>query len=425
MSTSTPGAVAPTAQTASLDADSLRRDFPILTQHVRGKPLVYLDNAATSQKPQAVIDAVRDYYLTTNANIHRGIHYLSEKGTAAYEDARVRIARFINVRHPHEVIFTRGTTDSINMLARSWGDANVAPGDEILLTAVEHHSNLVPWQALAKRRGARLRFIPTDTAGVIDLDAYRGMLGPRTRLVAVHHVSNVLGVIAPVAEMARLAHEHGALIAIDGAQSVPHMPVDVQALDVDFLAFSGHKMAGPTGIGILYGKEALLEAMEPAHFGGSMIRMVELESSTWADLPDKFEGGTPNIAGAIGLGVAVDYLERVGMEAVNAHARQLGAYAVNMLSDTAGVTVHGPGADEERSGVVSFTVEDLHPHDVGTVLDGEGVAIRAGHHCAQPLMRQLGVAATARASVYLYNTTEEIDRLVDGVVKAQRFFGTI
>ena len=425
MSTSTPGAVAPTAQTAPLDADSLRRDFPILTQHVRGKPLVYLDNAATSQKPQAVIDAVRDYYLTTNANIHRGIHYLSEKGTAAYEDARVRIARFINVRRPHEVIFTRGTTDSINILARSWGDANLAPDDEILLTAVEHHSNLVPWQALAQRRGARLRFIPTDTAGVIDLDAYRGMLGPRTRLVAVHHVSNVLGVIAPVAEMARLAHEHGALIAIDGAQSVPHMPVDVQALDVDFLAFSGHKMAGPTGIGILYGKEALLEAMEPAHFGGSMIRMVELESSTWADLPDKFEGGTPNIAGAIGLGVAVDYLERVGMEAVNAHARQLGAYAVNMLSDTPGVTVHGPGADEERSGVVSFTVEDLHPHDVGTVLDGEGVAIRAGHHCAQPLMRQLGVAATARASVYLYNTTEEIDRLVDGVVKAQRFFGTI
>ena len=273
MSTSTPGAVAPTAQTTPLDADSLRRDFPILTEHVRGKPLVYLDNAATSQKPQAVIDAVRDYYLTTNANIHRGIHYLSEKGTAAYEDARVRIARFINVRHPHEVIFTRGTTDSINMLARSWGDANLAPGDEILLTAVEHHSNLVPWQALAKRRGARLRFIPTDTAGVIDLDAYRGMLGPRTRLVAVHHVSNVLGVIATVAEMARLAHEHGALIAIDGAQSVPHMPVDVQSLDVDFLAFSGHKMAVRQG-GLAGGDGArALRRQHDSHGGAGVVHL--------------------------------------------------------------------------------------------------------------------------------------------------------
>ena len=425
MSTSIRGAATPAARTAPLDAVALRRDFPILAQEVRGKPLVYLDNAATSQKPRVVIDALREYYETTNANIHRGIHYLSEKGTAAYEDARVRVAGFINARRPHEVIFTRGTTDGINMVARAWGDANVASGDEILLTEVEHHSNLVPWQELAKRHGARLRFIPTDDAGVIDLDAYREMLGPQTKLVAVHHVSNVLGVIAPVAEMARLAHEHGALVAVDGAQSVPHMPVDVQALDVDFLTFSGHKMAGPTGIGVLYGKEHVLEAMEPAHYGGSMIRMVELESSTWADLPDKFEGGTPNIAGTIGLGVAVDYLERVGMEAVNAHARQLGGYAVNVLSDMPGVTVHGPDADGDRGGVVSFTVEDLHPHDVGTVLDGEGIAIRAGHHCAQPLMRKLGVHATARASVYLYNTTDEIDCLVESVVKAQRFFGTV
>ncbi|MCY3783443.1 MAG: cysteine desulfurase [Chloroflexi bacterium] len=425
MSTSTRGAVAPADRAAPLDTVTLRRDFPILAQAVRGKPLVYLDNAATSQKPQVVIEAVHDYYTTTNANIHRGIHYLSEKGTAAYEDARVRISTFINARRPHEVVFTRGTTDGINMVARAWGDENIASGDEILLTEVEHHSNLVPWQALAKRRGARLRFIPTDGAGVIDLDAYGGMLGPQTKLVAVHHVSNVLGVIAPVAEMARLAHEHGAVIAVDGAQSAPHMPVDVQALDVDFLTFSGHKMAGPTGIGILYGKEALLDAMEPAHFGGSMIRMVELESSTWADLPDKFEGGTPNIAGAIGLGVAVDYLKHVGMDAINAHSRQLGSYAVNVLSDMPGVTVHGPDADGERGGVVSFTVNDLHPHDVGTVLDGEGIAIRAGHHCAQPLMRKLGVHATARASVYLYNTTDEIDRLVEGVDKAQRFFGTI
>ena len=425
MSTSTRGAVAPADRAAPLDAVALRRDFPILTQEVRGKPLVYLDNAATSQKPRVVIDALQDYYETTNANIHRGIHYLSEKGTAAYEDARVRVARFINAAQPHEVIFTRGTTDGINMLARAWGDENIAADDEILLTEVEHHSNLVPWQALAKRRGARLRFIPTDDAGVIDLDAYGAMLGPQTKLVAVHHVSNVLGVIAPVAEMARLAHAHGALVAVDGAQSVPHMPVDVQALDLDFLTFSGHKMAGPTGIGILYGKETLLEAMEPAHFGGSMIRMVELESSTWAELPDKFEGGTPNIAGAIGLGVAVDYLDGVGMDAIDAHARQLGAYAVNLLSDMLGVSVHGPDADGDRGGVVSFTVDDLHPHDVGTVLDGEGIAIRAGHHCAQPLMRKLGVHATARASVYLYNTTDEIDRLVESVSKAQRFFGTI
>ncbi len=408
----------------ALDTAALRHDFPILSRVVRGKPLVYLDNAATSQKPQVVIDAIRDYYETTNANIHRGIHYLSEKGTEAYEDARMRIARFISAERAHEVIFTAGTTDSINRVARAWGDENVGPGDEIVTTSVEHHSNLVPWQMLAKRKGARLRFVPTATDGTIDLEAYAELLGPRTKIVAVHHVSNVLGVIAPVAEMARMAHEHGAVICIDGAQSVPHMPVDVQALDIDFLAFSGHKMAGPTGIGILYGKEALLDAMEPAHFGGSMIRTVELEATTWADLPDKLEGGTPNIVGAIGLGVAVDYLEGIGMSAISAHERQLAAHTVRRLSDTPGITVHGPGADDDRGGVVSFTVDGLHPHDVGTVLDGEGIAIRAGHHCAQPLMRQLGVAATARASVYIYNTADEIDRLIEGVVKAQQFFGT-
>jgi cysteine desulfurase/selenocysteine lyase len=325
----------------------------------------------------------------------------------------------------HEVIFTSGTTDSINRIARAWGDENVGQDDEIITTAVEHHSNLVPWQMLAKRKGAKLRFVPTAEDGTIDLHAYRELLGPKTKIVAVHHVSNVLGVIARVSDMARMAHEHKAVIAVDGAQSVPHMPVDVQALDIDFLAFSGHKMAGPTGIGVLYGKEALLDTMEPAHFGGSMIRSVGLENTTWADLPDKLEGGTPNIVGAIGLGVAVDYLENVGMSAIQDHECKLSAYAVNRLEEIPGVTVHGPGAEKERGAVVSFTVDGLHPHDVGTVLDGEGIAIRAGHHCAQPLMRKLCVPATARASAYIYNTTDDIDRLVEGVLKAQAFFGTV
>ena len=402
---------------------ALRDDFPILQRQVRGKPLVYLDSAATSQKPRQVIDAVATYYATTNANIHRGIHYLSEKATAEFEDARVKLARFINAKHPHELIFTRGTTESINLVARSWGDPNVNGGDEIFITEVEHHSNLVPWQMLAQRRGARLRVIPTDAQGRLDLDAYAGMFTGRTRIVAIAHMSNVLGVIHPAAEIVRIAHEHGVPVLLDAAQSVPHLATDVQALDVDFLAFSGHKMLGPTGIGVLYGKEAHLNVMEPLFGGGSMIKVVQLESSTWADLPDKFEGGTPHIAGGIGLGAAVDYLSHAGIDAVRAHEIGLTEYALRLLGDVDGVTVYGPEDATERGGVIAFNIGQIHPHDVGTVLDGEGIAIRAGHHCAQPLMRKLGVSSTARASFYLYNTTSEVDALVEGIEKVKAFFG--
>ncbi len=409
--------------TNTLDVPRIRADFAVLAQQVHGKPLVYLDNAATSQKPQSVIDTVREYYETYNSNIHRGLHTLSEHATAEYEDARVRIARFINAAHPHEVIFTRGTTESINLVARAWGDDNVGADDEILLTEIEHHSNLVPWQMLAKRAGARLRFIPTDDAGRVELDGYAAMFSDRTKLVAVTHMSNVVGVIEPAEDMIRIAHGSGVPVLLDGAQSVPHLAVDVQALDVDFLAFSGHKMLGPTGIGVLYAKEAILEEMEPLFGGGSMISVVQLESSTWAQLPDKFEGGTPNIVGAIGLGAAVDYLSELGLDAVRAHELELTEYALAQLGDLNGVDVYGPTDAQQRGAVISFNLEGIHPHDVGTVLDGDGIAIRAGHHCAQPLMRKLGVAATGRASFYIYNTTDEVDRLVEGIERVQEFFG--
>ena len=408
---------------ATLDAQVVRSDFPVLRETVHGKPLIYLDNAATSQKPQAVIDVIRTYYETTNANIHRGIHFLSEKATAEYEHARVRIAAFINATRPHEVIFTRGTTESINLVARSWGDANVHAGDEILLTEIEHHSNLVPWQMLAQRTGARLRFIPTDETGQVDLAAYAELFSRRTKLVAITQMSNVLGVITPAKELVRIAHAHDTPVLLDGAQSVPHVPVDVQDLDVDFLAFSGHKMLGPTGIGVLYGKETLLDAMEPLFGGGSMISVVELESSSWAELPDKFEGGTPNIVGAIGFGAAVDYLSDLGMRAVRAHEIDLTEYALQQLSDVEGLTLYGPDAAAERGGVVAFNLDDIHPHDVGTVLDGDGIAVRAGHHCAQPLMRKLGVVATGRASFYIYNLHADVDALVSGLERVKAFFG--
>ena len=395
----------------------------MLRETIHGRPLVYLDNAATSQKPQAVIDVIRTYYETTNANIHRGIHFLSEKATAEYEDARVRIAAFINAARPHEVIFTRGTTESINLVARSWGDANVHAGDEIVLTEIEHHSNLVPWQMLAQRSGARLRFIPTDETGQVDLAGYAELFGPRTKLVAITQMSNVLGVITPAKELVRIAHAHDTPVLLDGAQSVPHMAVDVQDLDVDFLAFSGHKMLGPTGIGVLYGKETHLDAMEPLFGGGSMISVVELESSSWAELPDKFEGGTPNIAGAIGFGAAVDYLSDLGMTAVRAHEIELTEYALQQLGDLAGLALYGPDAAAERGGVVAFNLDDIHPHDVGTVLDGDGIAVRAGHHCAQPLMRKLGVVATGRASFYIYNVHADVDALVSGLERVKAFFG--
>ena len=393
-----------------------------MAERVHERPLVYLDNAATSQKPRAVIDALQTYYETYNANIHRGLHALSERATAEYEDARARVARFINAAHPHEVIFTRGTTEAINLVARGWGDESVGEGDEILLTEMEHHSNLVPWQMLAKRRGASLRYIPMDIEGRIDLEAYARMFGPRTRLVAVTHMSNVLGTITPAAELIQIAHQHDVPVLLDAAQSIPHLPVDVQALDADFVAFSGHKMLGPTGIGVLYGREALLDAMEPLFGGGSMIRVVELHQSTWTVLPYKLEGGTPNIAGAIGLGAAVDYLQTVGMPVVTAHEHELTEYALSLLSDLDGVRLFGPRDATDRGGVISFYVGDVHPHDVGTLLDADGIAVRAGHHCAQPLMRKLGVAATARASLYLYNTAAEVDCLADGIARAKAFF---
>ena len=411
-----------TSTAAGLDTVAIRADFPILAELVHERPLVYLDNAATSQKPRVVIDALRTYYETYNANIHRGLHALSERATAEYEAARVGVARFINAAHPHEVIFTRGTTEAINLVARSWGDANIGEGDEILLTEMEHHSNLVPWQMLAQRRDAALRYIPIDAEGRIDLETYARMFGPRTRLVTVTHMSNVLGTITPAADLIRIAHAHGVPVMLDAAQSIPHVPVDVQALDADFVAFSGHKMLGPTGIGALYGREALLDAMEPLFGGGSMIRVVELHQSSWTGLPDKLEGGTPNIAGAIGLGAAVDYLQTVGMPNVTAHEHQLTEYALAQLSDLEDVRVFGPPDAQERGGVISFYVGDVHPHDVGTLLDAEGIAVRAGHHCAQPLMRKLGVAATVRASMYLYNTAAEVDCLAEGITRAKAFF---
>ena len=412
----------PISTTAGLDAAAIRADFPVLAEQVHGRPLVYLDNAATSQKPRAVIDALQTYYETYNANIHRGLHALSERATAEYEDARARVARFINAAHSHEVIFTRGTTEAINLVARGWGDEHVGEGDEILLTEMEHHSNLVPWQMLAQRRGASLRYIPMDAEGRIDLEAYARMFGPQTRLVTVTQMSNVLGTITPAAEIVRVAHEHGVPVLLDAAQSIPHLAVDVQELNADFVAFSGHKMLGPTGIGVLYGRETLLDAMEPLFGGGSMIRVVQLHQSSWTELPYKLEGGTPNIAGAIGLGVAVDYLQSVGMPNVTAHELELTEYALALLSDVDGVRVFGPPDATDRGGVISFYVGDVHPHDVGTLLDAEGIAVRAGHHCAQPLMRKLGVAATARASLYLYNTAAEVDCLAAGIARAKSFF---
>lgn len=412
----------PTATAAGLDPAAIRADFPVLAERVHERPLVYLDNAATSQKPQVVINALRTYYETYNANIHRGLHALSERATAEYEAARVRVASFINAAHPHEVIFTRGTTEAINLVARGWGDENVNEGDEILLTEMEHHSNLVPWQMLARRRGAELRYIPMDVEGRIDLEAYARMFGPRTRLVTVTHMSNVLGTITPAAEIVRIAHAHDVPVLLDAAQSIPHLPVDVQALGADFVAFSGHKMLGPTGIGVLYGRETLLDAMEPLFGGGSMIRIVELHESSWTGLPEKLEGGTPNIAGAIGLGAAVDYMQAIGMPNLTAHEHSLTEYALALLSDLEGVRIFGPPDAHDRGGVISFYVGDVHPHDVGTLLDAEGIAVRAGHHCAQPLMRKLGVPATVRASLYLYNTAAEVDCLAEGITRAKAFF---
>ena len=409
-------------QSTTLNVDTLRADFPILQREVNGHPLVYLDNAATTQKPQAVIDALVDYYSNTNANIHRGLHTLAEEATAAYEGVRAKTAAFINAASTREVIFTRNTTESLNLLAYSLG-AQLQPQDEILITDMEHHSNIIPWQLAAQRTGATLRYLSLDDDGRISLDQARSLIGPRTRIVSIVQMSNVLGTINPVTEIAQMAHEAGALMIVDGAQSVPHMPVDVQALGADFLAFSAHKMLGPTGVGVLWGRKDLLQDMDPFLGGGEMISIVQREESTWAALPHKFEAGTPNIAGVIAFGPALDYLTNIGMDAVRAHEIETIAYAMERLNAVEGLTLYGPPDPTERGGVAAFNYLDIHAHDLSTILDGYGIAIRAGQHCAQPLMRCLDVPATARASFYLYNRREEVDALIDGLGEAAVLFG--
>src|SRR5579875_219694 len=407
---------------AARTVEEIRRDFPILARQVHGKPLVYLDSTASSQKPQSVIDAMTHYYQTYHANVHRGVYEISEEATAAMEKARVKVARFINARHSKQIIFTRNTSESINLVAYTWGSANIKAGDLIVLTEMEHHSNLVPWQLLAQRTGARLEFIPVSDDGLLQLDVYAQLLQQAPKLVAFTHMSNVLGTINPAQEMIAQAHAAGAIVLLDAAQSVPHLPIDVQALEADFVCFSGHKMLGPTGIGVLYGKRDLLEAMPPFMGGGDMIRTVKLRESTWNDLPWKFEAGTPAIAEAVGLGAAVDYLSTLGMENVQRHEQELTAYAIERLSSVPNLTIYGPPA-HQRGGVISFTLGDIHPHDLASILDQEvGVAIRAGHHCAQPLMERFGLSATARASFYVYTMPEEINILVQGLHKALQIF---
>ncbi len=404
------------------DVNAVRAQFPVFQRKVNGKPLVYLDSTATSQKPLAVIEAMDEFYLRYNSNVHRGIHTLSEEATAAYEGARERIARFINARSSREVIYTRNTTEAINLVAYAWGRANLKPGDAVLITEMEHHSNIVPWQILRDLVDIELRVVPVTDDGYLDMEALDRLLDERVKLVSITHMSNVLGTINPVEEIARKAHAVGALILVDGAQSVPHMPVDVQALDIDFLAFSGHKMCGPTGIGVLWGREEILEAMPPFMGGGDMIRRVTLERSTWADLPHKFEAGTPAIAEAIGLGAAVDFLSSLGMANVRQHEIEITAYALEALSEVPRLRLFGPRNPHHKGGVMAFTLGAVHAHDVAAVLDREGIAVRAGHHCAQPLMQRYGVVATTRASFYLYTTFEEVDCLVEALHKVEEVF---
>jgi len=406
--------------TSQYDVNAIREDFPILRQRVHDLPLVYLDNAATTQKPQEVIDSIVRYYTETNANIHRGVHLLSEKATREHEDARKIVRRFLNARSTQEIIFVRGCTEAINLVADSWGADNIGPGDEILVTNMEHHSNIVPWQLLCQRLGAVLKVIPIDENGDLLMDEYVKLLGPRTKIVSVVHLSNALGTINPVHEITRLAHEAGAKVLIDGAQSVPHIAVDVQEIDCDFFAFSGHKIYGPTGIGVLYGKKELLEAMRPYQAGGDMIASVTFEETTYNALPYKFEAGTPHIAGAIALGAAIEYVERIGIAAIAAHEHDLIEYGAARLLETPGVRLIGTSAN--KASILSFVLEGVHPHDVGTVLDQQGVAIRTGHHCVQPVMKRFGIPATSRASLACYNTRSEIDALVDGLKKVVEIF---
>jgi cysteine desulfurase / selenocysteine lyase len=405
-----------------MSAKEWRKLFPILDQEVNGKPLVYLDSAATSQKPIQVIETLEKYYKEYNSNVHRGVHTLGTRATDGYEGAREKVRRFIGAKSTQEIIFTRGTTTAINTVARSYGMANVAEGDEIVITPMEHHSNIIPWQQVAKATGATLKYIPLQPDGTIDLSDVEKTVTEHTKIVSVMQVSNVLGTINPIKEIAAIAHKNGAVMMVDGAQSAPHLKVDVQDLDCDFFAFSAHKMCGPTGIGVLYGKKALLNKMEPVEFGGEMIDFVGLQESTWKELPWKFEGGTPIIAGAIGLGAAIDFLEDIGLDNILKLEHELAGYAMERLNELDGVTIFGP---KERAGLVTFNLDDVHPHDVATVLDSEGIAVRAGHHCAQPLMKWLDVSATARASFYLYNTKDDIDAFVKGLRTAKEYFGHV
>jgi len=400
---------------------ALRDDFPILQRQVHGHPLTYLDNTATTQKPVQVLDAMDHYYRRLHANVHRGVHTLSEEATTAYENARLRVARFINASSPKEVIFTRNTTESLNLVAYSWGRANLKPGDEVLITEMEHHSNIVPWQLVCEMTAATLRYVPITPEGELDQDAIEQLLTERTKVFAFTAMSNVLGTINPVAELAARAHGVGAIVVVDGAQSVPTLTTDVQALDVDFLAFSGHKMLGPTGIGVLYGKRKLLEAMPPFLGGGDMIREVKMSGSRWNELPYKFEAGTPAIAETIGLGAAVDYLRAVGMDWVLEHERELTTYAWSRLQEVEGLRILGP-EPSRRGGLLAFVLGDIHPHDIAAILDQDGIAVRAGHHCAQPIHDHYGLPATTRASFYIYNTEEEVDRLVLALYKAKAIF---
>jgi len=408
-------------KTAPYDVERLRQDFPILHQQVHGRPLVYLDNAATSQKPLAVLSAMQAYYSHDNSNIHRGVHELSGRASRSHEEARSKVRRFLNAAEDREILFVRGTTEAINLVASAYGRSRVGAGDEVLITAMEHHSNIVPWQILCEEKGARLKVAPINDRGELLLDELGKLLSPRTRIVSVVHLSNALGTLNPVGEVVRMAHARGVPVLLDGAQAAAHFKVDVRDLDCDFYAFSGHKLYGPTGIGVLYGKAALLEAMPPFQAGGDMISSVTFEKTLYNRLPFKFEAGTPNIAGAIGLGAALDYVEAVGLDAIAAHEKDLLDYATGALSKIPGLRILGTA--REKAGVLSFVIEGVHPHDVGTILDQEGIAIRAGHHCTQPLMERLGVPATARASLGLYNTREEIDALAAGIRKVHEVFG--
>ncbi len=405
-----------------LDVERIRQDFPILSRQINGRRLVYLDNAATTQKPRQVIDSLIDFYEQRNANVHRGVHTLSIESTDLYEEARTKVQRFINAPVPESVIWTRNTSESINLVAHTWAAANVKAGDNIVTTAMEHHSDIVPWQQLARRAGAELRYIPLSEDGLVRMDEADRLIDERTKIVAAAHVSNVLGSVTPVAELTAMAHAVGAVMLIDAAQSVPHMPVDVQALDCDFLAFSAHKMLGPTGIGVLYGRPELLEEMPPFLFGGDMIIQVTYEDARWNDLPYKFEAGTPNIADAVATGAAADYLTGLGMENVFAHERQITAYALDRIREIEAIRIFGPADASLKGGVISFVHDAIHPHDLGTALDRMGIAIRTGHHCAMPLVRSYNVVAAARASFYIYNTEREVDMLVDGIKEVEEYF---